>query len=470
MAAPRSSSETSPIMSRSYKYEAYDHVPRDTSPPVPINVDPETGEVLAVSLPIGRRKKKNKNGKQNAVVNKSAKDVEQKPTSEQTVNNSDAAQEHVSYQAQEQPQAERDEESTDEETAPLITRGGYEQIGGSHVVNVEELDASAIRARIEENNCLWPSLGIMLVVLAGFGFTASNVVQNLYLKNLNFYHMLFVRAVFQAAISALDVLRRGCGVFGGTPSLKLKIRIVLQGAIGGCLLFCIFFAVSNVPLGNASAIFFCTPVFTFIFASFMLGEKFGLFRLMLSVMMMAGVVLITRPPFLFPEGADDKLVGGDGISWIAYFVAFCVPCLSAIVSILTRQLKSLPPTVLMLWFGIGAFFLSLIGSITDQDLDLFHYNSSQWPALLFVVMMGILGNLLYTVAMKWVSPSKANVFRSFEVILNCFLQIAIQHYEFHPAMVGGVVLLMLSVGAMSAEVVVTNKLAVKFPTFARKFW
>ena len=52
---------------------------------------------------------------------------------------------------------------------------------------------------------------------------------------------------------------------------KKRVRIMLQGIIGGGLLFCIFYAVSNVPLGNASAIFFCTPVFTFFFAILLFG-------------------------------------------------------------------------------------------------------------------------------------------------------------------------------------------------------
>ena len=87
---------------------------------------------------------------------------------------------------------------------------------------------------------------------------------------------------------------------------------MLQGIIGGGLLFCIFYAVSNVPLGNASAIFFCTPMFTCFFATCMLGEKMGVYRGVLSIMMMYGVVAITRPPVFFGPDPNHTHVNDKG--------------------------------------------------------------------------------------------------------------------------------------------------------------
>ena len=53
----------------------------------------------------------------------------------------------------------------------------------------------------------------------------------------------------------------------------VRRRTVIQGLLGGILLAAMFIAIKLVPLGNASAIMFCTPVFTFIMAPFMLGER-----------------------------------------------------------------------------------------------------------------------------------------------------------------------------------------------------
>ena len=58
----------------------------------------------------------------------------------------------------------------------------------------------------------------------------------------------------------------------------VRVRTVMQGMLGGLLLLSMFNAIKHVPLGNSSAIMFCTPVFTFIFAPCMLREHCGLYR------------------------------------------------------------------------------------------------------------------------------------------------------------------------------------------------
>ena len=65
--------------------------------------------------------------------------------------------------------------------------------------------------------------------------------------------------------------------------------------LGGVLLACMFVAVKFVPLGEASAIMFCTPIFTFIMAPCMLsGERMGVYRVLLTTLMATGVLFITR--------------------------------------------------------------------------------------------------------------------------------------------------------------------------------
>ena len=63
----------------------------------------------------------------------------------------------------------------------------------------------------------------------------------------------------------------------------------------------VFVAIQYVPLGNAGAIFACTPVATFIFAWPLLGEPIKGYRMIIITLMMSGVILMTRPNFLgFP--------------------------------------------------------------------------------------------------------------------------------------------------------------------------
>ncbi len=96
--------------------------------------------------------------------------------------------------------------------------------------------------------------------------------------------------------------------------------------------------------------------------------------------------------------------------------------------------------------------------IVTQSYDFRPYASSARlsVSLLGVIGLGLAGNLLYTLAMRWVSPSKGNVFRSFEVILNCGLQVAIEGVPFHWVSVVGIAFLILAVIATGFETDVMN--------------
>ena len=115
----------------------------------------------------------------------------------------------------------------------------------------------------------------------------------------------------------------------------------------------------------------------------MLGERFGCYRLLISIFMITGVILITRPGAFFPPDdsksyptnmsinysngsgpfVDSKCVWGESSmitnSTLGYVAGVFVPILSAIVSIWTRQCKNIDATILMFWFGVGTFVVAI---------------------------------------------------------------------------------------------------------------
>ena len=150
-------------------------------------------------------------------------------------------------------------------------------------------------------------IGVVLVMCAGFSFTSSNVLQKFSVRHLTFWQLLANRAILQFI---------GMGTFCFAMHIKnassqsradwsymflgprgVRRRTVLQGMLGGVLLACMFVAVKFVPLGNASAIMFCTPVFTFFMAPCMLPgreERLGIYRMFITLLMSLGVLFITR--------------------------------------------------------------------------------------------------------------------------------------------------------------------------------
>ena len=100
--------------------------------------------------------------------------------------------------------------------------------------------------------------------------------------------------------------------------------------------------------------------------------------------------------------------------------------------------------------GSTAFGQNIPELLTFENIEDFGYSMA-------IVLLGMLGNFSYTMAVKWVSPTKANVFRSFEVILNYLLQIFLEHHSFHPSDIFGICFLLMAVFATGFEQEVMKK-------------
>ena len=146
-------------------------------------------------------------------------------------------------------------------------------------------------------------LGIFLVVFAGCTFTGANVIQKVVCEGkLNLWSLFLIRGMTQMPVMGSAVLWTKTSFLGPKET---RYQMFLQGFCGGLLLLAIFVAIQHVPLGNASAIFFCTPVATFIFAVPLLKEPLKGYRLMIITFMLSGVALMTRPNFLgFPKDSN----------------------------------------------------------------------------------------------------------------------------------------------------------------------
>lgn len=78
----------------------------------------------------------------------------------------------------------------------------------------------------------------------------------------------------------------------------MRLMVYFQGIVGCLTVTCIFVGFARLPVGDAATIIFCSPIFVMIFSHIILREHCGLFRLLVICLLMIGVVLIAKPPFL----------------------------------------------------------------------------------------------------------------------------------------------------------------------------
>ena len=118
--------------------------------------------------------------------------------------------------------------------------------------------------------------------------------------NLQFY---FCRSLFQV-LALLLVLYRKKYTLICFDDWRTKVKVICQAVIGGGILFSVFEAIGRLPIGDFSAIAFSSPVFTMILSSFVLHEKCGLYRVTVGALLIAGVVVLTRPSMIFDTGSS----------------------------------------------------------------------------------------------------------------------------------------------------------------------
>jgi drug/metabolite transporter (DMT)-like permease len=76
-------------------------------------------------------------------------------------------------------------------------------------------------------------------------------------------------------------------------------RLVLRGVFGTCGLACFFYAVTALPLAEVTVIHYLNPIITAVLAGFVLKERVDARLVVALVVAVAGMLLVTKPTFLF---------------------------------------------------------------------------------------------------------------------------------------------------------------------------
>lgn len=269
-------------------------------------------------------------------------------------------------------------------------------------------------------NC--PYLGIILATLSSLFFSLCSVIVK-GLVDVNPMELASFRfvGVLLPAIPILIYTRQP--VF---PEGK-RVILLLRCFMGTTGLMLSFYAFRHMPLADASVIIFSTPVFVAIFARVFLKEPCTLFNVVTINMTLLGVVLITRPPFVFgdavPEAAGDseKYIDKTYDIW-GPVAAISSTLFGANVYILLRALKNLHFSVIMTNFGGIALVYTLIvcGSI----------GAVCWPSCgrdrWLVVILGIfsfLGQILLTLSLQVEQAGPVAIARCADIVFAFIWQI-----------------------------------------------
>jgi drug/metabolite transporter (DMT)-like permease len=232
--------------------------------------------------------------------------------------------------------------------------------------------------------------GILIMFFAAFFFS----LMGFFIKLLSFHHatfeIVFFRNIVSFALLGTTMLFIKPTSKGGKPLL-----LVMRGVFGFSAMFCFFYSISVLPLATASTFVKTSPIFTAIFAGFILKERAGAKVWTAILIGFVGVLMILKPSqAISTSGAIAGLCGGV-IAAMAYTsvkgLADCYDARTIVLSFSTAGLV-----------GSTIYFISRI-VVGDP-----RYMSTEFiPAgidIFYVVMVGTLASIaqwLMSVAYKY---------------------------------------------------------------------
>ena len=205
------------------------------------------------------------------------------------------------------------------------------------------------------------------MLLATFWFALMNVmVKNL--AHLPTSELVFFRCGVATCIGFIAFHRAKVDWLGSNRTLLL-----LRGLFGTIALYAFFYTVQHMPLGTAVTLQYLSPIFTTIFAIFLLNEHVRPIQWLWFAISFCGILVI--------KGVDT------GISWALLGVGIFSAVFSALAYNMVRTMREKEhPLVVVLHF-------QLLGAIVGGIVSVFNWKQPIGMDWIWILLLGILTQL-----------------------------------------------------------------------------
>jgi drug/metabolite transporter (DMT)-like permease len=241
-----------------------------------------------------------------------------------------------------------------------------------------------------------PLLGIALMVSAGLSFTVLDGTAKLLVQHYPVAEVVWARYVFSLLSVAAFLPRYGLVTLVGTRRLGLQLgRAAMLLAATGAM----FVGLRFLPLADAYAITFVTPLIVAALAGPTLGERIGGRQWLVVTCGFLGVLVVIRP-------------GLGVISWAALFPLLMASA-NAGYQLLTRLLSGGERTATTMFYTslVGSVAMSAAMPLTWQPPD-----AGGWALMTLMGFAGFVGQLLLFLALRFAPAPVVSPF-SYSAIL-----------------------------------------------------
>lgn len=221
-------------------------------------------------------------------------------------------------------------------------------------------------------------LSARYMILSALGFALMGAcVKAASHRGIPVLEILAARALVSACLSYIDIKRKKISPWGHN-----KFLLTLRGLIGTIALICVFYAVTVLPLAEATLLQYLYPIFTTLLAFVFLKEGIQRSALVCIFLSLTGLLIMVQPAFLFGTvagnheplpflGVASALLGALGSGTAYVVVRRLSDSEDASVIIFYFPFMALPVSCLLLWndfilpTGISWLLLLLVGLFTQ---------------------------------------------------------------------------------------------------------
>jgi drug/metabolite transporter (DMT)-like permease len=238
---------------------------------------------------------------------------------------------------------------------------------------------------------------------------------------------------------------RDIKLFAQSKDWSLFIQVLSSGFFLFLSQVLIYLALGPISPGVAITIFFVYPIFTVLLAWVLFGDRPSLFRSVIIIFVLLGVVLIALPSSgagkLNALGVSAAI--GSGITF-AFYVILTQAC--------AKKLNPIPFS----WINFVVILaFSSLSLFTLPESLLFEVDSRMWPSLIIscLVLGGttLLSYLFNNIGISMIGAARASILGATGPALTALLAWAIIQRALYPQQIWGMLLVSLGVAALSFE-------------------
>jgi drug/metabolite transporter (DMT)-like permease len=253
-----------------------------------------------------------------------------------------------------------------------------------------------------------PLFGITLKVIAGVAFTVMSAL----IKAMSVRYPVGQLVFFRSSMALIPLLAwlAWIGALSDAVRTSRPLAHLKRGVIGSTGMFCGFLALSYIPLPDAVAINFATPLIVVVLAALLLGETVRVYRWSAVAIGFVGVLLMLSP-HLAPSRLAEMMQGGPAIgALLALAGALC----SAGATIEVRRLTETERTgAIVFYFMMLTALLGLATSVLGWRMPV---SALDWFWLVLIGVLGGIGQILMTQSYRYAEASLIAPFEYVQMI------------------------------------------------------